>query len=196
MRMNDGVRHLAQSSFVPMFGRLLTLLRLFSFLQQNVLVSSELSSVKLGDFGLGRSTMDREKTLTYEVVTLWYRCPELLLGNNQYSESIDIWSIGCVIGELLIGYPLFPGDSELDTLLRIFKIFGTPTNKYSWPTNSIEPFKTFPKFPGILNLPGNSGRLIPNNEYADSLVRSMLSIDPNRRLSAGEYLKHPFFTSI
>jgi serine/threonine protein kinase len=69
---------------------------------------------------------------THEVVTLWYRAPEILLGCEQYEPAIDIWSIGCIFAEIASCAPLFPGDSQIDELYRIFQLLGTPTEE-TWP---------------------------------------------------------------
>ena len=66
------------------------------------------------------------RAYTHEVVTLWYRAPEILLGVRHYSTPVDVWSIGCIFAEMINGKPLFPGDSEIDELFKIFKILGTP----------------------------------------------------------------------
>lgn len=86
---------------------------------QNILVDVETEKVKLADFGLTRQTL-MKSPMTPEVITLWYRAPDLLLG-RAYDWSIDMWSLGCVLGEMATGRPLFPGDSEIDTLFRIFR---------------------------------------------------------------------------
>ena len=92
---------------------------------QNVLIDLK-GHVKLADFGLARA-FQTKKPYTQEVVTLWYRAPELLLGQNDYTASVDLWSTGCILAELTCRRPLFPGDSEIDQLFRIFRLLGTPT---------------------------------------------------------------------
>merc|ERR1719379_160626 len=88
--------------------------------------------LKIADFGLARAyTVDR--VYTHEVVTLWYRAPEILLGSERYSVPVDLWSVGCIMGEMATGLPLFPGDSEIDTIFKIFQKLGTPTEK-DWAT--------------------------------------------------------------
>ena len=77
--------------------------------------------LKLADFGLARAFGVPVRTYTHEVVTLWYRAPEILLGGKQYSTPVDIWSIGCIFAEMMTRKPLFPGDSEIDQLFRIFR---------------------------------------------------------------------------
>lgn len=82
--------------------------------------------VKICDFGLSRSSGIPIKTLTSEVVTLWYRSPELLLGSSQYNESCDIWSIGCIFAEMITNRPLFMGKNVDQQLDLIFDIMGSP----------------------------------------------------------------------
>lgn len=82
--------------------------------------------VKLADFGLARAAGLPVKNYTNEVVTLWYRSPDVLLGNTQYNSSIDIWSIGCIMAEMANKIPLLMGKNESDQLKKIFAMFGTP----------------------------------------------------------------------
>lgn len=97
----------------------------------NILVNTELEQIKIADFGLTRHTlMDDPSLLTPEVVTLWYRAPELLLGRT-YDWTVDLWSIGCVVGEMALGRPLFPGDSEIDTIFRIFRCAYAPASFFA-----------------------------------------------------------------
>ncbi|XP_064419271.1 cyclin-dependent kinase 2-like isoform X5 [Latimeria chalumnae] len=98
---------------------------------QNLLIN-EIGDIKLADFGLARAFGVPLRTYTHEVVTLWYRAPEILLGCKYYSTAVDIWSIGCIFAEMITGRPLFPGDSEIDQLFRIFRTLGTP-NESVWP---------------------------------------------------------------
>jgi len=89
----------------------------------------------LADFGLARAFGIPVKNYTNEVVTLWYRAPDILMGSKDYSTPIDIWSIGCIFVEMVNGKPLFPGNSEQDELKKIFKILGTPDPE-KWPALS------------------------------------------------------------
>ena len=98
---------------------------------QNVLVDPKQGTLKLADFGLARAFTVPLRTYTHEVVTLWYRAPEILLGGKQYSVPVDIWSVGTIIPEMVTGQPLFPGDSEIDELFKIFRLLGTP-NEGLW----------------------------------------------------------------
>ena len=88
--------------------------------------------IKLADFGLARAFSLPVKTYTHEVVTLWYRAPEVLLGQKQYSTPLDQWSVGCIMAEMAQKKPLFAGDSEIDQIFNIFKVMGTP-NESLWP---------------------------------------------------------------
>jgi cyclin-dependent kinase 2 len=85
--------------------------------------------LKIADFGLARAFSIPIKTLTHEIETLWYRAPEVLLGQKEYSLGVDIWAIGCIFAELVEKKPLFCGDSEIDQIFKIFQFHGTPTIK-------------------------------------------------------------------
>ena len=98
---------------------------------QNLLIDKN-GAIKLADFGLARAFGIPVRVYTHEVVTLWYRAPEILLGSNKYSCPVDIWSIGCIFAEMANKRPLFQGDSEIDQLFRIFRVLRTP-NEEIWP---------------------------------------------------------------
>ncbi|KAI8620621.1 kinase-like domain-containing protein, partial [Chytriomyces sp. MP71] len=104
---------------------------------QNLLIDQS-GVLKLADFGLARAVGIPLRTYTHEVVTLWYRSPEILLGSRHYSTAVDMWSIGCIFAELSLKHPLFPGDSEIDEIFRIFRVLGTP-NEDIWPGISALP---------------------------------------------------------
>uniref|UniRef100_A0A915ECE4 Protein kinase domain-containing protein n=1 Tax=Ditylenchus dipsaci TaxID=166011 RepID=A0A915ECE4_9BILA len=96
---------------------------------QNLLVDAVTKTLKLADFGLARAIGVPVRPYTHEIVTLWYRAPEVLLSAPRYSAGVDIWSIGCIFAEMARKKPLFQGDSEIDQLFRIFKILSTPTEE-------------------------------------------------------------------
>ncbi|PAV65843.1 hypothetical protein WR25_13519 isoform B [Diploscapter pachys] len=98
---------------------------------QNMLVKKN-GIIKLADFGLARNFGIPSRPYTHEVVTLWYRSPEILLGARCYTTSLDIWSLGCIIAEMASGAPYFAGDSEIDQIFKIFRILGTPNSRV-WP---------------------------------------------------------------
>jgi serine/threonine protein kinase len=87
---------------------------------QNLLIDRD-GNLKLADFGLARAFGVPLRTYTHEVVTLWYRAPEILLGGRQYSTGVDMWSVGCIFAEMCTRKPLFPGDSEIDEIFKIFR---------------------------------------------------------------------------
>ena len=99
---------------------------------QNLLIDRNNNALKLADFGLARAFGIPIRTYTHEVVTLWYRAPEILLGSKHYSTPVDVWSIGCIFSEMSNQRPLFPGDSEIDQLYKIFQMLGTPDEE-NWP---------------------------------------------------------------
>lgn len=156
---------------------------------QNILVTRD-GKLKIADFGLARSFIPPIRPYTHEVITLWYRPPEILLGQKAYSLPADMWSVGAIIAEMSNKRPLFPGDSEIDELFKIFRMFGTPTEK-TWPgvTNLPDWNTKFPTWP-LLDLSLFLPRLSP--EGVD-LVQRLLSMDPKHRLSAREALQHPYF---
>jgi mitogen-activated protein kinase 15 len=84
--------------------------------------------VKLADFGLSRVTRHPMLPMTKEVQSMWYRAPEILLGSNKYTKGVDMWSLGCILAELLLGKPVFPGTSTLNQLDRVMEIIGRPSS--------------------------------------------------------------------
>ena len=156
---------------------------------QNLLIDTN-QNLKIADFGLARAFCLPIKTYTHEVVTLWYRAPEILMGAKKYSTPVDIWSLGCIFAELAIGRPVFAGDSEIDQLFKIFRVLGTP-NERSYPgVSNLPDFKnTFPQWnQQDLNtfVPGVNGNGI-------DLLAKMLVVDPSQRISAKLALMHPYF---
>ena len=104
--------------------------------------------LKIADFGLARTFSLPVRPYSREVVTLWYRAPEILLGATEYSTGIDIWAIGCIFVEMVTKKPLFAGDSDIDQLYRIFRVLGTP-NEQNWPgVSNLRDYKnSFPNYP-------------------------------------------------
>ncbi|KAK2702549.1 hypothetical protein QYM36_018841 [Artemia franciscana] len=113
---------------------------------QNLLIDDK-GVIKIADFGLARAFSIPVRVYTHEVVTLWYRAPEVLLGAQRYSCPVDMWSIGCIMAEMVTKRPLFQGDSEIDQLYRIFRVLRTPTDDI-WPgvTELPDYKKTFPNW--------------------------------------------------
>jgi len=163
---------------------------------QNVLVDVASFRLKLADFGLARAYTVPLRPYTHEVVTLWYRSPEILLGQSKYSTSTDIWSLGCITAEMATGQALFPGDSEIDTIFKIFRVNGTP-NEEVWPgITSLRDFKKdFPKWQDteLVEVRADGPALGPQG--AD-LLRSCFKYNPVDRPSAWRLLLHRFFDAL
>lgn len=157
---------------------------------QNLLIDSE-GNLKLADFGLARAFGVPLRTYTHEVVTLWYRSPEILLGGRQYSTGVDMWSVGCIFAEMCTRKPLFPGDSEIDEIFKIFRILGTPTEE-DWPgVTSFPDFKpSFPKW-GRQDIANIATDL---DDFGLDLLEALLVYDPAGRISAKQTVIHPYFT--
>lgn len=158
---------------------------------KNMLLSIEKMELKLADFGLARPFSLPAGLFSTEIQSLFYRAPEILLGEQKYSISIDIWGLGCVVVEMCIGQVLFNGDSEIGVLFRIFELLGTP-QKDSY-LGCLPFFKeSFPRFKGG----GLRAVLGERDEAFLGLVERMLEMDPDSRVSAREALKSPLFSQM
>jgi cyclin-dependent kinase len=157
---------------------------------QNLLIDKR-DNLKLADFGLARAFGIPMRTYTHEVVTLWYRAPEVLLGARHYSTAIDMWSVGCIFAEMAMqGQPLFPGDSEIDQIFKIFRILGTP-NEDLWPgVSGLPDYKpTFPQWSKQ-----DMVRIVATLDEAGlDMLRRTLTYDSAKRISAKRALTHPYF---
>lgn len=157
---------------------------------QNLLIDKH-DNLKLADFGLARAFGIPMRTYTHEVVTLWYRAPEVLLGSRHYSTAIDLWSVGCIFAEMAMqGAPLFPGDSEIDQIFKIFRILGTPSEQ-TWPgVSSLPDYKTtFPQWSRQ-----DLARIVPMlDENGLDFLKRTLCYDSAKRISAKRALLHPYF---
>ncbi|KAL7940927.1 serine threonine protein kinase [Trichoderma barbatum] len=176
-----------------------------AYLHQNYILHRDLKTsnlllsnrglLKIADFGMARYVGDPRPKLTQLVVTLWYRAPELLLGTRTYDAAVDMWSVGCIMGELITREPLLQGSNEVDQISKVFELCGVPSDE-SWPG--------FRRLPNARSLrlpkqsPLASGSVIrarfPNLTAAGaSLLNSLLALDPERRPSAKEMLEHEYF---
>ena len=162
---------------------------------QNLLINKD-NIVKIGDFGLARGYGIPVKNYTSEVVTLWYRPPDVLLGNKTYGTTVDMWSIGCIFAEMINGKALFMGNSESDQLKKIFEIKGTPNENYA------SQLRELPEW-GVGNnnfesYPEKSFKEVFPNLDAEGidLLQKFLQLEPEKRISAEEALKHSFFADL
>ncbi|CAD6566780.1 MAG: Cyclin-dependent kinase catalytic subunit [Cyphobasidiales sp. Tagirdzhanova-0007] len=156
---------------------------------QNLLIDIH-GNLKIADFGLARAFGIPLRTYTHEIVTLWYRAPEVLLGSRHYSTGVDTWSVGCIFAEMVQRQPLFPGDSEIDEIFRIFRLLGTP-DEDAWPgVTTLPDFKTsFPQWSAKdirTSLPSLT-------DASADLLSKMLAYDPANRVSAKASLQHEYF---
>lgn len=159
---------------------------------ENLLIDSN-HKLKLCDFGFARSIKNNKDNLTDYVATRWYRPPELLLTSGQYGPEVDHWSIGCIMGELTDGDPLFPGDDEVHQLIVIQKVIGKFTDE------QYEQFANNPHFSGF-KLPEVTKPETLERRYmgklgknAISFMKMLLHPDPKQRLKGEEIFKHPYF---
>ncbi|ODO00265.1 hypothetical protein I350_06894 [Cryptococcus amylolentus CBS 6273] len=161
-------------------------------LKTSNLLMNNRGQIKVADFGLARKFGEPLGDMTQLVVTLWYRSPELLLGSEEYSTAVDMWSIGCIFAELMQSEPLFPGRGEIDQINRIFSLLGRP-NEESWPRYTSLPLvkKLNPVGPLYSTLRQKFKYLTSEGH---NLLSSLLWYDPDRRISAEEGSRHPYFT--
>jgi len=151
------------------------------------------SMIKICDFGQAREIRSTPPYTEY-IATRWYRAPECLLRSNVYSSPVDIFALGCIMAELYLRRPLFPGTSESDQLFKICSMLGTPTAS-TWPEGLRLGAKIGYQFPNFVTIPLSS--FIPNaNKEAIDLITAMLQFDPQKRITAAEALAHSYFASL
>jgi len=156
----------------------------------NILMNNK-GQIKLADFGLARRFGSSMNRLTPLVVTLWYRAPELLLGEKNYTKAIDMWSVGCIFAELVNKAPLFTGTTEVEQINKIFKLLGTPNEKI-WP--GYEKLTSSRSFTfGNYKYNNIRSRFPFLSEKGLDLMSKLLTYDPEKRITAEEALKHPYF---
>ncbi|KAJ4486323.1 Pkinase-domain-containing protein [Lentinula aciculospora] len=165
-------------------------------LKTSNLLMNNRGTIMVADFGLARRYGDPVGVggMTQLVVTLWYRAPEILLGAETYSTAVDMWSVGCIFAELLLKEPLFQAKNELELISMIFKLLGPPTNN-TWPAYSSLPLAQTITLP-----PPHPHQFRQKFQYMTTagidLLMSMLTYDPDQRISAEEALEHPYFTFV
>ena len=161
--------------------------------------------IKICDFGLSRSSAIPIQVLTNEVVTLWYRSPELLLGSSKYDESCDIWSIGCIFCEMINNRPLFMGKNIEEQLHAIFTIRGSPeinewTQAKQLPNYKPDQWRNCyqKSFKDIINYKDPQGKevVLLLMVLGLELLEKLLCLDPKKRITATQAIEHPFFNDI
>ena len=160
---------------------------------QNILVNTKNNKIKLCDFGSAKKIEQGQKSIAY-ICSRFYRAPELIFGSTDYTCQIDVWSMGCVIAELVLGRPMFPGATTSDQLVEIIRILGTPTKD---DICSMNPHFKDHKFPDIKSIPFEKilkNRIIP--EHFIDLISKLLIYNPSKRLTAEKALEHQYFDEI
>ncbi|CEQ41267.1 SPOSA6832_02979 [Sporobolomyces salmonicolor] len=195
-------------------------------LKTSNLLMNNRGQIKVADFGLARTYGEPLGDMTQLVVTLWYRAPELLFGATEYTTAVDMWSIGCIFGELILREPLLPGRGEIDqvnkvrssrlssltcfvlsplTSTQIFKLLGRPTDEM-WPgfrklpnaksfnIDAAQPLSRLILVPLLPRFSTLSRTFRYVTAHGLDLMSRLLTYDPEKRISAEEALKHPYFT--
>lgn len=162
----------------------------------NLLIAAD-GEVKLADFGLARSFSDPYRAMTCQVITRWYRPPELLFGARYYSGTVDVWSMGMVFAELILRTPFVPGNTDLHQLELICQAIGTPTEE-SWP--GVSKLEGFVKFDKVATQPirGKDYYLSSFGTVGSAgvdLLMSMLTLDPRKRGTSRQVLEHKWWMS-
>lgn len=159
---------------------------------QNLLLDPSTQVLKLCDFGSAKMLVRNEPNISY-ICSRYYRAPELIFGATDYLPAIDVWSTGCVMAELMLGHPLFPGESGVDQLVEIIKVLGTPTKGEIMAMN---PNYTEFKFPPIKCMSWNKVFRQRTTNDAVDLVSKMLQYSPTTRISPMQGLAHPYFDEL
>ncbi|GAU21049.1 hypothetical protein TSUD_132610 [Trifolium subterraneum] len=157
----------------------------------NVLIDDE-GNLKLADFGLARSySNEHSANLTNRVISLWYRPPELLLGERRYGPAVDIWSVGCILAELLHGKPIFPGKDEPEQINKIFELCGAP-DEVNWP--GVQNTPLYNQFKPTRPMKRRLREVFRHfDQHALELLEKMLTLDPAQRIPAKDALDADYF---
>lgn len=156
----------------------------------NLLVNAN-GLLKIGDFGLAKLYGSPNRINTHQVVTRWYRAPELLFGAKQYSVCIDMWAAGCILAELLLRVPFLPGESDLDQLTRIFQVFGNPTEE-TWP--GIKQLSDYIDFKPFQSVPLKHIFIAAGDDLLD-VLGGLLVLNPIERKDCSQCLQMQFFSN-
>jgi len=159
---------------------------------QNLLVDTRTHVLKLCDFGSAKKLIPGEQSVAY-ICSRYYRAPELMLGATEYTTRIDVWSIGCVLGEMLLGRPLFAGETSVDQLVRIIQTMGTPTREQM---HAMNPNYTEFRFPDVKPRPWNKVFPASTPPEAFDLLSKLLRYEPEERIRPYDALAHEFFDEL
>ncbi|ETW38727.1 CMGC/GSK protein kinase [Plasmodium falciparum Tanzania (2000708)] len=151
---------------------------------QNLLIDPRTHTLKLCDFGSAKNLLAGQRSVSY-ICSRFYRAPELMLGSTNYTTHIDLWSLGCIIAEMILGYPIFSGQSSVDQLVRIIQVLGTPTEDQ---LKEMNPNYADIKFPDVF--PKGTP------DEAINLITQFLKYEPLKRLNPIEALADPFFDEL
>ncbi|BFZ53803.1 TFIIH complex serine/threonine-protein kinase subunit kin28 [Savitreella phatthalungensis] len=162
-------------------------------LKPNNLLLDANGVLKLADFGLARDFGSAYVNMSPQVVTHWYRAPELFLGARAYGHGVDVWAVGCIFAELLLRTPYMPGENDLGQLDLIYRALGTPTVK-DWPgmkdlPHYAEPAHMYPK-------PDKRALFSAAGDDELNLLDTLLKLDPLKRPTSLQILRHPYFTNL
>lgn len=182
----------------------------------NILINSN-CDLKICDFGLARLDANIHKDISFDnkitpqismlteyVATRWYRAPEIMLTSSEYSAAIDMWSVGCILGELLTGVPLFPGSDYKNQLILIFQLLGTPVEEFQWfkSKRAKQYLNTLPYFPPLnikhvfYNHPSIlKGNRAPINPWSIDLLSKLLVFEPDKRITVEDALNHTYLNA-
>lgn len=160
-------------------------------LKPNNLLVNSAGLLKIADFGLAKLYGSPNRINTHQVVTRWYRSPELLFGAKQYGACVDMWALGCIFAELLLRLPFLPGESDLDQLTKIFQVFGNPTEQ-SWPAvKTLSDYVEFKPYPPV---PLKNIFIAAGDDLLD-VLGALLVLNPLKRKNCSETLQMPFFSN-
>lgn len=173
----------------------------------NLLVNSN-CDLKICDLGLARfadSSLERIDNMTEYVATRWYRAPEVMLLSSQYLKAMDLWSVGCILGEMIAGYPLFPGKDYYNQLILIMQLLGNPCNDiddmklYRWSRSkkflhSLKQYVRLDFYKIFLNTPNRQLKHLAIDPQCIDLLQQLLVFNPNKRISVEDALRHPYLS--
>ena len=155
---------------------------------QNLLVNNK-GILKIADFGLARFISSPGRIMSINVISDWYRPPEIFFGANLYSFSIDVWSAGCILGEMVLRKPLFNDDSQIGILTKIFSLLGVPDSSSWADAEQLDHYKLFDNG-DVVTI---KKKFINFSPLGIDLLEKMIVLDPNKRISTQDVLQHPYF---